>query len=154
MARIDCAPDAEDEAPTQRLPVFHAGASLEGRYVLIVEDDAASAKLIAVVLEGEGCATRVATSAESALEAFEDRLPDLIVLDLILPMMSGLLFAEIVRAAPPLRHIPIIAVSAFNGSEAERAARAAGCSIYVRKPIDAIAFPELVLAHLGVSHDA
>ena len=150
---IRLAADRPNDPPLPPSRPFDAGTLLAGRQVLIVEDDPASAKLLAIVLEGESCATRVATSAEAALTTLTESVPDLIVLDLILPLMSGLLFAQHVRATPATTHVPIIAVSAFNGSEAERVARAAGCNAYVRKPIDALSFPELVRVHLGVSNE-
>jgi CheY-like chemotaxis protein len=116
---------------------------------LIVEDDAASAKLVAVVLGAEGFATQVVRSAEEALEAIDVALPDVIVLDLVLPLMNGFLLAKLLKARDATRHIPIIAVTAFNGQETTDAALAAGCACYVRKPIDTASFPELVKSHMG-----
>jgi CheY-like chemotaxis protein len=120
---------------------------LEGVKVLVVEDDASSAKLFEVVFEAEGCETRITTSAEHALAALAEWTPDVIVLDLVLPLMSGLVFAQKVHALAA--HIPIMAVSAFNGEEVKRAALAAGCVTYLRKPIDPISLPQLVSTHLG-----
>jgi two-component system, cell cycle response regulator DivK len=126
-----------------------ARSQLAGLPVLIVEDDAASAKLVAVVLQTEGCVTRIARSAEEALAVIETFSPRVIVLDLILPRMSGLLLAERLKKGPATRDIPIIAVSAFNGPETVRIAESAGCAAYIRKPIDPIALPQLLLSHLG-----
>jgi CheY-like chemotaxis protein len=117
--------------------------------VLIVDDDAASAKLIAVLLHGDGCQTRIAGSAEEALALVRSEVPDAIVLDLVLPMMSGLSLAQLLKATPSTKHVPIIAVSAFNGREAERVAYEAGCDVYVRKPIDALSFAQLVFDQIG-----
>jgi len=117
--------------------------------VLIVEDDPASAKLVAVLLAGEGFHTRITRSAEEALEAIDAALPDVIVLDLVLPLMSGLLLTKLLKARDTTRHIPIIAVTAFNGDEARRIALAAGCDAYVRKPIDAMSFAQLLKSHMG-----
>jgi CheY-like chemotaxis protein len=117
--------------------------------VLIIEDDPASAKLLAVILAGEGIRTWVTSSAEDALEKIDAELPAVIVLDLVLPLMSGLLLAKLLKARDATRHIPIIAVTAFNGEEAKRIALAAGCNDYLRKPIDAAAFTTLVSSYLG-----
>lgn len=116
---------------------------------LVVEDDPASAKLLALVLRDEGCDVTVAASAEAALVALETSIPHIIVLDLVLPLMSGLLLAQQLRARPDTAKVPIIAVSAFNGNEVERAALAAGCAVYIRKPIDALSFPQFLRAYLG-----
>jgi two-component system cell cycle response regulator DivK len=141
-----------DPEATQPLPVLEDGTMLAGRHVLIVEDDPPSAKLVAVVLGAEGCSTQVVSSAEGALIALEVHVPDVIVLDLVLPLMSGLLFARQVKASPRTARIPIIAVSAFNGSEAARLAREAGCAEYIRKPIDTMSFPAVVRSFLGGSN--
>jgi CheY-like chemotaxis protein len=117
--------------------------------VLVVDDDPASAKLVSIVLRAEGCVTRIAESAEEALAILPTFHPRLIVLDLVLPLMSGLLFAQKLKADPETRDIVIVAVTAFNGAAAERMARDAGCALYIRKPIDPIALPKLLSTHLG-----
>jgi CheY-like chemotaxis protein len=116
--------------------------SLRGLPVMIVEDDVLSAKLLAIVLRSEGCEVRIAGSAEAALEVMPSFRPRVIVLDLVLPAMSGLLFAELLRADPATRDVIIVAVTAFNGSEVERAVLEAGCVDYVRKPIDPLTFAD------------
>ena len=153
MQTIASASASSNPDDTQPNAVANRGTSLEGRDVLIVEDDHPSAKLVAILLAGEGCSTRVVDSAEAAVVAIAAEVPDLVVLDLVLPLMSGLLFAQQLRASAPTASVPIIAVSAFNGSEAEAVALAAGCSAYVRKPIDALSFPQLVLSLLEVSDE-
>jgi CheY-like chemotaxis protein len=115
--------------------------------VLVVDDDAASAKTMSVILRGEGCDVRIAVHAEDALAQLRTFQPRLIVLDLVLPMMSGLLLAQRLKAKPETRDIVLIAVTVFNGREAAQMALAAGCSAYVHKPVDADAFIQLVLTH-------
>jgi CheY-like chemotaxis protein len=119
---------------------------LEGLRVLIVEDDPPSLKLLVAILESEGCELRSTCSAEEALVALETFRPTIAVIDLILPLASGLLLAEQIKANPATSDLVLIAVSAFNGAAAERTAKAAGFSLYVRKPIDPDAFPALLLA--------
>lgn len=116
--------------------------------VLVVDDDPASAKLVAAALAGEGFATHVARSAEEALLMIEHVRPRAAVVDLVLPRMGGLVFVEQLRARPEMRAVPIIAMSAFNGPESERLALAAGCVAYLRKPIDPISLPALLRTHL------
>ena len=122
---------------------------LVGLRALVVEVDPASAKLLSVVLALEGAQVHVCTSAEDALAQLGDIAPRLIVLELVLPFMSGLLLAQRLKAAPKTRHTVIIAVTAFNGPETERVARSAGCDAYVRKPIDALSFAGLVARYMG-----
>jgi CheY-like chemotaxis protein len=122
---------------------------LEGLRILVVEDDPASAKLLSVALAMDGANVRTATTAEDALLQIACFAPRLVVLELVLPFMSGLLLAQRLKANPATRHIVIIAVTAFNGPETERMTRAAGCAAYVRKPIDVLSFANLVSTHLG-----
>lgn len=120
-----------------------------GTYVLVIDDDPASNKLVSVLLRGEGYSTRCVASAEDALFVLDQAVPSLIVLDLVLPMMSGLMLAQQLRADARTAKVPILAVTAFNGAEAERVALEAGCSAYVRKPIDPLSFIDLVGFHFG-----
>jgi hypothetical protein len=115
--------------------------------VLVVDDDAASAKLVAVILRGEGCDVRIAVHAEDALAQLRTFRPRLIVLDLVLPMMSGLLLAQQLKAKPETRDIVLLAVTVFNGPETAQMALAAGCSAHIHKPVDPDAFIQLVLIH-------
>jgi CheY-like chemotaxis protein len=117
--------------------------------VLIVDDDAASAKLLSVLLQAEGYRTRVADSAEQALAMLQTLVPCAIVVDLVLPLMSGLLFTQCIKADARTRDIPVIAVTAVSGGDLERLALEAGCRSFVRKPIDPGSFTELLPAHKG-----
>jgi len=74
--------------------------------------------------------------------------PDVIVLDLILPLMSGLLLAQQLKENPATRDIVLIAITAFNGRKTERIAFQAGFSAYLRKPIDPISFVGIVSSTL------
>lgn len=116
--------------------------------MLVVEDDAASAKLVSVVLQGEGCVVRAVESAEEAERALTDFDPRLIVLDLVLPTMSGLLFAQRLAAREGERPV-VVATSVMNDPEVTRLALAAGCAVYLTKPIDPIALPGVIAACLG-----
>lgn len=123
-------------------------SSLAGVRVLVVEDDAASAKLVSVVLQGEGCAVRVASTAEEAERALADFAPQVIVLDFVLPTMSGLLFAQRLAAREGERPA-VVATSVMSGPEVARLALDAGCAVYLPKPIDPLALPAVVASCLG-----
>jgi len=116
--------------------------------VLIIEDEEASAKLIASTLETHGYETRIAASAEEAMAAMTPSPPRAIVLDLVLPRLSGLVLAEQLKQDPATRDIPIIATSLFSAEDAAHLAREAGCADYVRKPIDPESFARLLRDHL------
>ena len=123
-------------------------SALAGVSVLIVEGEEASARLIAGTLERHGCATKIAASAEEALTLLALFAPRAIVLDLVLPRLSGLVLAEHLKRDPATRDIPIIATSLFSVQDAARIARDAGCADYVRRPIDPASFAGLLRNHL------
>lgn len=123
-------------------------AALPGVRVLVVEDDAASAKLVAVVLQAEGCEVRVVSTAEEAEAALADFAPRLVVLDLVLPTMSGLLFAQRLAAREGERPA-VVATSVMSDPEVARMALDAGCAVYLPKPIDPLALPAVVASCLG-----
>lgn len=122
---------------------------LLGLPVLVIDDDAASAKLMSVVLEEEGSSVRAVRSAEDALEVLPTFQPRAIILDLLLPLMSGLLLTQQLRARPEMKDVVIIAVTSVNGPEARKLALQAGCNAYVQKPIDVAAITRLLREHLG-----
>jgi CheY-like chemotaxis protein len=150
LSAVDLAgPRTKPPAPPSAFGPTRSQETLMDVSVLVVDDDPGSAKLLGVVLRSEGCVVRLAASAEDALAILAAGFcPRAVLLDLVLPLMSGLLFAERLRADPSMRDVVIIAITAFNGPEAERVALAAGCTAYVRKPIDALRFPEFLLTQL------
>jgi putative two-component system response regulator len=126
-----------------------AEPELAGVPVLIVEDEQASARIIAASLETHGCETRIARSAEEAVALLARFGPRAIVLDLVLPQLSGLVLAEQLTREPATRDIPIIATSQFREEDAAPLARDVGCADYVRKPIDPSSFARLLLEHIN-----
>lgn len=134
-------PDKKSDIP--------ARPSLEGERILVVEDDAASRKLLSLLLTEAGARVTAVASAEEALDVLATARPRLIVLDLILCRMGGLTFAEQLKSNEDTCHIVIVAVSALASPEAERIALKAGCVAYVQKPIDTSTFADLVASHLG-----
>jgi CheY-like chemotaxis protein len=108
---------------------------LAGRDVLIVEDDEPSQALMRSVIEDAlgGRARVCADGAEAEAEALA-RPPALILLDLMLPQVSGWEVARRLRQHPVTRSLPIIAVSALARPQEREAALHAGCDAYLSKP--------------------
>jgi CheY-like chemotaxis protein len=121
------------------------GNVLEGLAILVVDDDLPSTKLLRVVLEAEGCRVQVSSSAEEALLALRTFQPRVIVVDLVLPLMSGLLLAQRLKKDAATKDIVLLAVTSFNGPEAELMVLEAGYARYIRKPVD----PARFVATLG-----
>jgi len=102
--------------------------------VLVVEDDAGIQELIRFSLDTAGYLTRGANSAEIAQQSISDELPDLIVLDWMLPGMSGLQFARLLRGDARTRKLPIIMVTARGEEPDKIAGLEEGADDYIVKP--------------------
>ena len=116
--------------------------------VLIVEDDPMSARVLVAELDLRGCELRVAHSAEEALAILQLFPAQALVVDLVLPGMSGLLLARLVATDPAHRDAVIVAVSFLDGTGTERLAAESGCVAYLHKPIDADKLARVIALHL------
>lgn len=103
--------------------------------VLIVEDNELNMKLFHDLLEASGMTILQTRNGVDALKVAKAEKPDLIVMDIQLPEMSGLEVTEKIKADPELRPIPVVAVTAFAMKGDEERIRAAGCEAYLSKPI-------------------
>lgn len=116
--------------------------------ILIVEDNDLNMKLFQDLLEASGYETLQTRSGAEALEIARSERPDLIVMDIQLPEMSGLDVTGRLKGDPELAAIPIIAVTAFAMKGDEERIRAQGCEAYLSKPISIDRFVETVRAHM------
>jgi two-component system, cell cycle response regulator DivK len=103
--------------------------------ILVVEDVEFNRDLIVQLLEDEYEVLTATDGAEGIRRAERDR-PDLILMDLSLPVIDGWEAARRLKANEALRHIPIIALSAHAMTGDEAKARQSGCDDYISKPID------------------
>ena len=94
--------------------------------ILVVEDDDALGTLLRYNLEREGYAVAVATDGEEALIQADEQLPDLVVLDWMLPKVSGIEVCRRLRAQPWGEHLTVIACTGWGQDEDRQRARAAG----------------------------
>lgn len=111
--------------------------------VLVVEDFEDNRFLMRRLLEMSGYGVLEATNGEEAVLIAERERPDLVLMDLSLPLLDGLAATREIRKCDYLKKIPIIAVSAHDTTDFHTEALAAGCDDYVTKPID---FDQLELA--------
>ena len=100
--------------------------------ILVMEDEKDNRQIIRDLLGGIDCEITEAEDAEQALAAIAKERPDLILMDIQLPIMDGYTAVSRIKADPALRSIPIIAVTSYalNGEEK----KAPGCDDYVPKP--------------------
>jgi two-component system cell cycle response regulator DivK len=103
--------------------------------VLVVDDNDMNMRLFTVILEAHGYRTLVARDGKKGLALAGEFRPDLIIMDIQLPDMSGLEVTKLLKQDAKLRKIPVIAVTAFALSGDEATCREAGCDAYLTKPI-------------------
>ncbi len=104
--------------------------------ILVVEDFEDNRFMMRRLLEMCGYRVTEATNGREAIEKAERERPDLILMDLSLPVIDGLEATRRIRQHPALQHIPIVAVSAHDTRDFQAEAHAAGCASYVAKPVD------------------
>ena len=109
------------------------GGSMNKR-ILVVEDQPDNRQIIRDMLAPTDYEITEVESGEEALTAIAKQRPDLILMDIQLPIMDGYTATRQIKADPALRSIPIIAVTSYALSGEEKKARAAGCDDYVPKP--------------------
>ena len=117
--------------------------------VLIVEDNELNMKLFNDLLEAHGYATLKTADGIEAIELARTHHPDLILMDIQLPEISGLEVTKWLKDDEELNHIPVIAVTAFAMKGDEERIRQGGCEAYISKPISVMHFLEVVRKHLG-----
>jgi signal transduction histidine kinase/ActR/RegA family two-component response regulator len=122
---------------------------LVGREVLVVEDEKQNQELLRAVVEDLlGGRARVCADGEQCLRLAQERKPALVLLDLMLPGMSGWEVARRLRQDPATSGVPIIAVSALSRPQERESALHAGCDAYVAKPFTPDEIARLMAATL------
>ncbi len=112
--------------------------------VLIVEDNKLNMKLFCDLLKARGYATLQSHDGLAALKMAREHRPDLILMDIQLPEVSGLEVTKWLKEDKDLRNIPVIAVTAFAMKGDEEKIREGGCEAYISKPISVSHFLETV----------
>jgi two-component system cell cycle response regulator DivK len=116
--------------------------------ILIVEDNELNMKLFNDLLEAHGYKTLQTRSGVEAVKLARLHKPDLILMDIQLPEVSGLQVTQWIKEEEDLRHIPVIAITAFAMKGDEEKIRQGGCEAYVSKPISIVKFLETVREYL------
>ena len=126
-------------------PGVHRG----GKTVLIVEDNELNMKLFHDLLDAHGYATLQTRNGMDALELARAHRPDLILMDIQLPEVSGLEVTKWLKEDDELRDIPVVAVTAFAMKGDEERIRQGGCEAYLSKPISVMSFVDTVRRFIG-----
>jgi two-component system, cell cycle response regulator DivK len=110
--------------------------------ILVIEDTENNRRILNDLLTNAGFEVIEAVDGEKGVAMAAERRPDLILMDIQLPVVDGYEATRRIKSNQELRHIPIIAVTSYALSGDEAKARAAGCNGYVAKPFS----PRLILA--------
>ena len=119
--------------------------------ILIVEDNELNMKLLRDVLEAYGYATITTGEGAASFALAREHRPDLILMDLQLPDISGFDAVRRLKDHPPTRAIPVVAVTAFAMSGDKRKAMMSGCDAYLPKPISLRDFIGVVERFIGAA---
>lgn len=112
--------------------------------ILIIEDNMDNHELIRFFLERDGYDTFLAMTGPEGLQATIKQLPDLVLVDLALPLMDGWDVTRSIKTEPKTAHIPVVAVTARTMPIDRSRAMMAGCDEYIAKPIDFTALLRVV----------
>jgi two-component system cell cycle response regulator DivK len=125
-----------------------------GKTVLIVEDNELNMKLFQDLLEAHGYDTVGTRNGIETLDLARKHQPDLILMDIQLPEVSGLEVTKWLKDDPDLKSIPVIAVTAFAMKGDEERIREGGCEAYLSKPISVGKFLETVRHFIGGNEES
>ncbi len=117
--------------------------------ILVVDDSPINRVLACDVLELAGHVTLQAANGREALERIAEQPPDLVLMDLRMPVMNGREALERLREDPATRDIPVVALTASAMKGDREALLAAGFDGYISKPIDALRFADEIARYLG-----
>jgi two-component system cell cycle response regulator DivK len=150
---VSLKPRVQDESPAGLATNHHhrgmeIGTSVP-KTVMIVEDNELNMKLFNDLLRANGYVTLPMRNGYEALDALKENRPDLIIMDIQLPEISGLEVTKRIKQDEALRAIPVIAVTAFAMKGDEERIRQGGCEAYISKPISVKHFLDVVRKHLG-----
>ena len=119
-----------------------------GKTILSAEDNPANRRIIRDLFGKKGYVVLEAENGEEAIETAEREKPDVILMDIQLPTISGYEAAKTIKSIPAINSIPIIAVTSYALSGDDRKAREAGCIDYITKPFSPSAMLEMVEKYL------
>ncbi len=108
----------------------------EPKSVLIIDDSETNLVLLEAILEDEGWIVKTAASATTGMEMIKDKIPDLILLDLIMPRVDGYEMLDRLKSSDKLKEIPVVVVSAVSDATTRQTCLEKGAQDYMPKPVD------------------
>ncbi len=118
--------------------------------ILVVEDSRLTMKLLVDMLTAGGMAVQTALTGEEALAKIAESPPDLVLVDLMLPNMSGYEVCRHIKQQETTKHIPVIILTALEGNDAKLQALEAGCDDFLNKPVNNVELSNRVKSLLRI----
>ena len=112
--------------------------------ILVADDETHIRTLLKISLEMEGYEVDAAADGQEALEKIEAQLPDLILLDIKMPVLNGWQVCERLKAGERTRNIPVVMVTAFGQKEARQRSLDLGADDFIAKPFETPALLEVI----------
>jgi len=106
------------------------------KYILIVDDDPVHVKLVEEIVRGQGYQPISTTEAADGLQIAIDRKPNLILLDVMIPVINGYNFCKLIKTENNLKDIPIVLLTSRTHEDDRKIGFEAGAEAYLTKPID------------------
>jgi len=143
-------PDVHQKEKGDAVPSLHAGekhggaASKQAFLVLVVDDSVDNVVVLSLALQGEGYRVVTASNGKEAVTVATLTQPNIILMDISMPLLDGLAATRQIRENEALRDVPVIAITAFSTDGFRRAAYDVGIAGYLVKPIDFQRLYELI----------
>ncbi len=125
----------------------------KGRRILVAEDNKVNLKMILDMLSIHNHNVKVAKNGQEAIELAQSFKPELILMDIRMPLMNGMEATKRLRTMPEFADTPIIALTASTGTDAEERQITAGCTAHLAKPIQTKELFETLKKHLRVKNE-
>lgn len=116
--------------------------------ILVVEDELTNQEVAEVILRNQGYQVLLAANGQEAIEKAVAEQPDLIIMDILMPVLDGLTATRQIKTNPRTASIPVVAVTAKASNSDRDAAEAAGCDGFLAKPYRNKTLVEIVKLHL------
>ena len=141
------------EHPVKRIRVKGPASDQTSRRILVVDDNDASRTLLIKLLAIAGMTTREATDGRQAVTMFQRWQPDLVFMDVRMPVMDGLEATRMIKTDPQGQKVPVIAITAHAFEEERKEILESGCDGFIRKPFDESEIFATLTDHLDVAYD-
>lgn len=103
--------------------------------ILIVDDEPETIRLLESIVKMDGHETLAVLESRNAIQAVDKFLPDVVLLDIMMPEINGIAVCKLIKAQPNISHIKVIMVSALSDDGTRRDAANAGADLFITKPI-------------------